>query len=68
MVLTAIFNISVISWQSALLVKETGIPGETNRSVTSHQQPLSHNVVLKYTSSEWDSNYKKVKLIHIPLR
>jgi uncharacterized membrane protein len=29
-------NISVISWQSFLLVDETGVPGENHRPVTSH--------------------------------
>ena len=29
-------NISVISWQSVLLVEETGGPGEIHRPVTSH--------------------------------
>jgi hypothetical protein len=29
-------NISVTSWQSVLLVKETGVPGENNRPVASH--------------------------------
>jgi hypothetical protein len=29
-------NISVISWQSLLLVEETGVPGENHRSVASH--------------------------------
>jgi len=38
-------NISVISWQSVLLVEETGGPGENHQPVTSHRQPLSHNVV-----------------------
>jgi hypothetical protein len=38
-------NISVISWQSVLLVEETGVPGENYRPVTSHWQILSHNVV-----------------------
>jgi hypothetical protein len=38
-------NISVLSWQSVLLVEETGIPGENNRSAVSHWQALSHNVV-----------------------
>jgi hypothetical protein len=28
-------NISVISWQSVLLVEETGVPGETHRPVAS---------------------------------
>ena len=38
-------NISVISWQSVLLMEETGIPGENHRPVASHWQTLSHNVV-----------------------
>jgi hypothetical protein len=29
-------NISVISWQSVLLVEETGVPGENIRPVASH--------------------------------
>ena len=29
-------NISIISWLSVLLVKETGIPGENHRPATSH--------------------------------
>ena len=28
-------NISVISWRSALLVEETGVPGENHRPVAS---------------------------------
>jgi hypothetical protein len=43
---TATFNtISVISWRSALLVEETGGPGENNKPVASHWQTLPHNVV-----------------------
>jgi hypothetical protein len=38
-------NISVISKRSALLVEETGRPGENHLSVASHWQTLSHNVV-----------------------
>ena len=38
-------NISVISWQSVLLVEETGVPGENHRLVASHWQTLSHNVL-----------------------
>jgi hypothetical protein len=34
--------VSVISWRSVLLVKETGVPGENRRPVASHWQ---HNVV-----------------------
>jgi hypothetical protein len=37
MVFNATFNnISVISWQSVLLVEENGVPGENHRPVTSH--------------------------------
>ena len=38
-------NISVISWQSVLLVEETGGPGENHWPVGNHWQTLSHNVV-----------------------
>ena len=38
-------NISVISWRSVLSVEETEGPGENHRSVASHWQTLSHNVV-----------------------
>ena len=37
MVLNATLNnMSVISWRSALLVVETGVPGENHRPATSH--------------------------------
>jgi len=37
MVLNSTFNnISVISWQSVLLVEETGVPGENHQPVASH--------------------------------
>ena len=42
-------NISVISWRSALLVEETGVPGQNHRPAASHWQTLSHN-------AERDSN------------
>ena len=38
-------NISVLTWQSVLLVEETEVPGENQRPVASHRQTLSHNVV-----------------------
>jgi hypothetical protein len=38
-------NISVISWQSVLLVEEIGGLRENHRPGTSHWQILSHNVV-----------------------
>jgi hypothetical protein len=37
--------ISVILWQSVLLVEETGLPRESDQSATSHWQTLSYNVV-----------------------
>jgi len=46
MVFNATFNnILIILWPSALLVEETGVPGENHRPVASHWQILSHNVV-----------------------
>ena len=46
MVFQATFNnISVVSWQSVLLVDETKVPGENNRPAASHRQTLSHNIV-----------------------
>jgi hypothetical protein len=46
MVFNATFNnISVISWQSVLLVDETLLPGEDHQPAASHRQILSHNVV-----------------------
>jgi hypothetical protein len=38
-------NISVILWQSVLLVEETEVLGENHRPAASHWQTLSHNVV-----------------------
>ena len=49
-------NISVISWQSVLLVEETGVPGENHRPVASHRQTLSHNVVSSTPRHEQGSN------------
>ena len=43
-------NSSVISWQSVLLVEETGVPREN------HQQTLSHNVVSSTPRLEQGSN------------
>ena len=53
MVFNATFNnISVISWQSALLVEETRVPGENHRPVASHWQTWSHNFASS-TPSPW---------------
>ena len=45
--LTPLSTISVILWQTVLLVEETGVPREIHRPVASHWQTLSHNVVLR---------------------
>ena len=42
---TTFNNISAISWRSVLMVDETVVPGENHRSVASHWQTLSHNVI-----------------------
>jgi hypothetical protein len=56
MVFNATFNnISIISWQSVLLVEETRVPGENHRPVVSHWQTLSHNVVSS-TRQQWPHN------------
>ena len=57
MVFNATFkNISIISWQSVLLVEEIVVPGETHRPVASHWQTLSHNVVSNTPRHERASN------------
>jgi len=57
MVFNATFNnISVISWQSILLVEETTVPRENHRPVTGHLQTLSHNVVSSTPRHERGSN------------
>ena len=38
-------NISVISWQSVLLMKETGVPRENHQAAASHCETLSHNTI-----------------------
>ena len=57
MVFNATFNnISVISWQSVLLVEETGGPGENQQPAASHWQTLLHNVVWSTSCHERGSN------------
>ena len=57
MVFDATFNnISVLSWRSALLVEETGVPGENHRPAANHLHMSSHNVVLSTPRHERDSN------------
>ena len=52
-------NISVISWQSVLLVEETGVPRENHPPVASHWQTISHNVVSSTPRHEWGSNSQR---------
>ena len=52
MALNATFSNSlVILWLSALLVEETGVPGENHRPVTRHCQTVSSTPL-----HQWDSN------------
>jgi hypothetical protein len=39
------YNITAISWRSALLVQETGVPGKDHRSPGSHWETALHDVV-----------------------
>ena len=56
MVFDATFNnISVLSWRPALLVEETGVPGENHRPAASHWQTLLHNVASSALRHELDS-------------
>ena len=36
-------NMSAISWRSALLVEETGVPGENHRPVANKRNVLPHS-------------------------
>ena len=59
MVFNATFNnISVISWQSVLLLEESGGPGEKHWPVESHWQTLSHNAVSSTPRHERGSNWQ----------
>ena len=63
MVFNATFNnISVISWRSVLRLEETGVLGENYRSVASHWQTLSHNVVS--STSPW-TGFELITLVVI---
>ena len=50
-------NISVILWQSVLLVEETRVPGEDHWPVASHWKTLSHNVVSSTPRHDRGSNW-----------
>jgi hypothetical protein len=57
MALNATFNsISVMSWQSVLLVEVTRISEENHQPAISHRQTLSYNVVSSTPLHEKDSN------------
>ena len=45
-----------ISWQSVLLVKDTGQPGENHQHIASYQHTFSHNVVSSKHRHERGSN------------
>ena len=53
---TTFNNISVISWQSVVLMEETRVPGENYKPAVSHWQTLSHKVVPSTPCHEWDFN------------
>jgi hypothetical protein len=64
MVLNATFNnISVTSWWSALLVKETRVSGENYQPVASHWLTLSHNVVSSTPRHERGSNRHNFRVV-----
>jgi hypothetical protein len=53
---TTFNNISAISRRSVLLMEETVVPGENQRSAASHRQTLSHNVVPSIPRHKRSSN------------
>jgi hypothetical protein len=56
-------NISVIMWRPVLLVEETGVPGENNRTAASRWQTLSnYHTVMTTTAPSWskDKWYKQI--------
>ena len=60
MVFNATFNnITDISWQSVLLMKETGVPRKNHQPVANQWQILSHNVV----SYEICITYQRIHVI-----
>ena len=45
-------NISVISWKSVLLMKETGVPGENHWPAARDRQTFSHKVHLSMIGNQ----------------
>ena len=41
-------NISVVSWRSVYLAKETGVPGKNYQPAASHGQTLSHKFLIYF--------------------
>ena len=65
MVFNAPFNnISVISWQSVLLVEGTGVPREIHTTVASHCQTLLHNVVSNTPRLSWIRTHNVIGDMH----
>ena len=62
-------NISVISWQSVLLVEGTGVPVENHWPARSHWQTLSHNVVSRTPRLSGIRTYNVSGDVHyVPIR
>jgi hypothetical protein len=60
MVFEATFNnISVISWQSVLLVEETGVPGKKSTDLLQVTDKLITYCCIEYTLPEQDSNSRR---------
>ena len=72
---TTFYNISVISWQSFLLLEETGVPGENHQLATSHWQKkywnqlTNYNIKTRYSSDcigRCKSNYNTITAMMDP--
>jgi len=59
MVFNATFNnISVISWQSVLLMEETGVPGENHKLAASHMMLYRKGFELTTLGTDCTGSYK----------
>jgi hypothetical protein len=67
MVFNATFtNISAILWRAALLVEETGVPGENHRPATSHWQSQTKNNLLFFPCNDQWTSYAYIWIHWIP--